>query len=715
MNREPSHRSPHPEGSFGGGDTRVPASGERKSRFGIRWQNPAQSVGTKLLLIYFVSIVSVVLAIGILSYQVSKNIIENKVAESSHQTIAQATDKVSFLLESVETTSVQLLADEQFAESLTRYKNPELTQFDRLQLGQQISTRLKSFVLSNNKLADIQLIPATSGATTSYHSDVSDSVFQTGWFQQIVEGDGRAVWLPASKNGYLGASDTFALGRVLRNIRSGSTEGILIIEVKVSALKEALGVLSIGNGSDIAIVSQNNRVVYAEQNNLIETTYSLDIAGHAAKGDKASFKESLVGSNGSSEEVLAVYSPIERADWLLAGVIPVSELVKDASLIFVITLVMVAVSALLAIGVGVTVVRMIARPLVNLRNLMTEGARGNLTVRMNQTSRRDEIGQLADSFNQMMEQITSLVAQTNDSAKEVLRTASELSDSSRQTALSANEIAVATEEIAKGASSLAAEAERGSDLTATISHRVDHVVESNTTMEAAASDVQAASAKGAEYMTALLTKTSTAENMIRAMGDKVIKLQESTGSIRNILTLLDNIAKQTNILSLNATIEAARAGAAGKGFMVVANEVRQLADQSKESIRIVADITERIQTEMEETICALSQAYPIFQEQLASARDTDAIFRQVQLQMEGFTDKLQETTDSIRQLKESQATLLEAMSNVSAVAEESSATSQEVASLSSEQLSISGGLVKLSERLENLSGSLKGALGKFSI
>jgi methyl-accepting chemotaxis protein len=357
---------------------------------------------------------------------------------------------------------------------------------------------------------------------------------------------------------------------------------------------------------------------------------------------------------------------------------------------------------------------MIGRPIIMLRNLMKEGEQGHLTVRMKVTS-QDEIGQLGHSFNQMMEKITVLVQQTNLSAQEVLETATELSDVSKKTATSAKEIAVATEEIAGGASSLAVESERGNELTHSIGMQMKAVVSSNVVMGTAASDVQKSSEQGIRYMSELIQKTNATEAMTRNMVEKVDNLKESTRSIRKILEVLSNVSKQTNILSLNATIEAARAGAAGKGFMVVADEIRKLADQSRQSIAIVGQITETIQKEIDETIKALSNAYPIFQEQIMSVKEADLIFKQVQTHMGGFIGQLSEVTESISQLDASQLVLNDAMSNVSAVAEESSATSQEVASLSSEQLNISSGLVRLSDKLEQLSNSLHDSLSKFDV
>lgn len=112
------------------------------------------------------------------------------------------------------------------------------------------------------------------------------------------------------------------------------------------------------------------------------------------------------------------------------------------------------------------------------------------------------------------------------------------------------------------------------------------VIQTNLLMAKSAAEVQRVSMEGSTQMNGLSESTDSTEKIFRVLAEKIEELKESSSSIHKILEVLGSITKQTNILSLNATIEAARAGTAGKGFMVVADEIRQLADQSKQSIQI---------------------------------------------------------------------------------------------------------------------------------
>ncbi|MDQ1912467.1 methyl-accepting chemotaxis protein [Paenibacillus sp. GD4] len=675
-------------------------------------KNPAQSVGMKLFIIFFISILFFVLTVGLTSYNISEGVIQKKVSEASLQTIKQAGQKLDLMYGQYEDLSMQILLDDELKKQLAEMDNVNKGSYDYLQLRQKVGEKLNVYSYSNKTLKALHLFRSNGEAVSSAGGTVSqDLVAGADWFKLIMENNGRAVWLETRPKGFVDSAagsgaPTFAIGRVLKNTNTNNTQAILLMEINLDTLTKEIDI-DMGEDGITAVVTPQLFNVWSNKQDEIAKESSLAIQKEQLADDSSAFLD-------KTKDTQVVYYKSSKTGWYLLGAMHVKELVKDAKAISNMTWVMAGIAAVIAVLIGFFVARMIGRPVVTLRDLMKEGEQGNLRVRMIVQS-RDEIGQLGHSFNQMMEKITQLVQQTNRSAREVLETAGELSDASKKTATSAREIAVATEEIASGASSLAVESERGNELTHHIGIQMKNVVQSNVEMGTSASTVQKSSEQGIEYMSELINKTNATEAMTRSMVEKVDNLKESTRSIVKILDVLGNITKQTNILSLNATIEAARAGAAGKGFMVVADEIRKLADQSRQSIAIVGQIIETIQREIDETVNVLSQAYPIFQEQILSVKEADTIFKEVQTHMGGFIQQLSEVTESISQLDASQNVLSDAMANVSAVAQQSSATSEEVASLSSEQMSISNGLVKLSDKLEELSNSLQDSLSKFQV
>ena len=676
---------------------------------GLNKARLTRSVGVKLFAIIFVSILVCVYAVGLYSYNTAKDIIKNKVMDASKTAISQTAGKLNLQLSSIENLAMSVVLDQTLqlnSRELAYAAN--LTDFERYQNVQGIETSFNNFLFGNSKFI-------TGGALLPLKKELSailsatsrldvEKAIESDWYKRGLELDGSTYWIPTMKNGLNGNGSkmTFGLAKVIRSTATNEPIYLMVLEYDYQVVMEQFADVSLGDGSQVRIVDADGTILFGPDE---EVGQNLGIElGQSTQAD-------AVTAELNGDAVLAPYQTLITG-WTLVGTVPVGELVKDAGKIRNVMYGMLGIAALLAAGIGLLVIWMIAMPLAKLRNLMNEGEKGNLTVRSN-IRKRDEIGQLALSFNQMMEQITALVNRTNESAAQVLRTAETLSEASRKTALSAKEIAVATEEIANGATSLAVEAERGSELTEQMGAKMQEVNEARDQMASSAVEVERASEQGTRYMASLIEKTGMTEEMTRNMVEKVDRLKESTRSIRQILDVLNNITKQTNILSLNATIEAARAGVAGKGFMVVADEIRKLADQSRESIDVVASITESIQSEIEATVGVLGEAYPIFQEQIESVKEANQIFLSVQAQMNAFTAHLETVNDSVAQLGQTQSVLSEAMSNVSAVAQQSSATSEEVASLSNEQLNISENLVTLSNELEKVSNHLKETLSHF--
>jgi methyl-accepting chemotaxis protein len=673
-----------------------------------QWFN---SVGVKLFLVIFVGILLCVLIVGMFSYSKSKRIIEEKFTVSSAGTIAQVAERVDMVFSQFEGKTMEFLTNPQLQNDyiiLEKSKDPST----KINSIKEIEKKMSELMNNDSTLYGAALIPLQDElvGTSAGNSQINYTIAkESDWFKEAKAANGQVIWLPVQMKGFngIGETPTFGLARVIVNAASNTPLFVLLFEVRLEALEDQLRGISLEEGSDLQIITPSGLITYANNKDLLGESTAVSIPDNG--------ENSLHGQlyfETDTKQMLGIYQQFKRNKWKLFGTIPVNSLLQDTNEIRNLTIIFSGVAALIAIGIGMLVIRMIVIPLANLRNLMIEGEKGNLTVRSTVKS-NDEIGQLSQSFNQMMMQITALVDRTSHSALSVLSTAGELSEASKKTAANAKEIATATEEIAKGAVSLAIESERGSELTGDIETRIQKVITANDVMHSSATEVESASQTGTLHMTALTEKTGITEEMTQRMLIKVDYLKESTNSIYKILDVLNNLAKQTNILSLNASIEAARAGTVGKGFMVIADEIRKLADQSRQSINVVSQITATIQREIDETIIVMSDAYPIFKEQITSVKQANQIFHSVKEQMSEFVVHIGTVSNSIGQLGHTQNILTLAMENVSAVAEEASATSEEVASLSSEQYTISEDLVKLSDKLESVSTELMAQLSNF--
>lgn len=671
-----------------------------------------RSVGAKLFATIILGVLSCVFMMGQFAYNKAEEIIEKQAIVSGESTIEQLGINIDNKLKTYQDLSLSIVVDKDFHTNLNLAVNSD-DDVVRLQANRDVTSRLQNYIFSNEDISGIALIPLDPSLTTliagSSQITTINQMTQEPWFQETIELNGQLNWIDSKQTAlsHTGTTPSFGLARVLKNIETNQSNYVLFFEIPITPILDQINRVGATEGGELSIISQSKNYTVHTNKDMIaqQIGFELDTL------DSIASKKMKI----NNEEMLLIQTQLETSKWFLFETKPVDLLVKDAAVIREMTIIVSFIAAAIAVIIALFVIYNISLPLVRIRDLMVQGADGNLTIRAKSTKRRDEIGQLGTSFNLMMGKISDLANQTKNSAEAVLNTADVLTQSSQRTANSAREIAIATEEIANGATSLAHEAERGNDITVTINEQMKTVLNANEDMKLSAHKVEQASEQGTSYMHELIEQTGQTEEMTRNMVEKVETLQSSTQSIVQILDVLNTVTKQTNILSLNATIEAARAGAAGRGFMVVANEIRNLADQSTQSIDVVAQITEKIQTEINNTVSVLTEAYPLFKEQVVSVRNANEIFISVQSQMSQFVEKLDQVTQSVYHLEQTQNVLNETMSNVSAVAEESSATSEEVASLSNEQLSVSDNLVELSQQLNNMSQALKDSISKFKV
>jgi methyl-accepting chemotaxis protein len=215
----------------------------------IRIENPVKSVGMKLFLMFFVSILLFVLVVGMVSYQLSKGVIKTKVSESSKQTITQAGKKLDFLSQTLEDSTLQIMFDKDLQELLVALSTIKPSSYESLEVSRKVSDKLNVFLYANMYIKSLQLFDMSGKLINKVGSgsfNKEDNVSGEEWFKKTTDYSGKAAWLDTRVKGYSGSASSFAIGRVLKNTTSNTTSGILLMEFGTEILINEIAAINLG-------------------------------------------------------------------------------------------------------------------------------------------------------------------------------------------------------------------------------------------------------------------------------------------------------------------------------------------------------------------------------------------------------------------------------------------------------------------------------------
>ena len=334
-------------------------------------------------------------------------------------------------------------------------------------------------------------------------------------------------------------------------------------------------------------------------------------------------------------------------------------------------------------------------------------AEGDISQKELAVVSQDEVGKLTEATNLMKDKVHKILNSIQEVSEQVAGSSEELAQSSDEVKIGAHQIAETMQELAEGTEKQANNSVELASIMNSFSTNVSHMNEKGKNMSVYSNQVQTLTQEGSQLMDNSTTQMKTTiDKIVSGAVGKVERLSTKSKEISKLVKVINEIADQTNLLALNAAIEAARAGEHGKGFAVVADEVRKLAEQVSFSVKDISEIVTKIQDETEQVTLSLQSGYKEVTKGTHQIGQTEETFHKINTAIVSMNDNIKDVVNSLNDFSDSTIKINTAIDDIASISQESAAgveettaTVEQTASSMQELNNSSEELAKLAEKL----------------
>ncbi|WP_337017014.1 methyl-accepting chemotaxis protein [Oceanobacillus massiliensis] len=374
-----------------------------------------------------------------------------------------------------------------------------------------------------------------------------------------------------------------------------------------------------------------------------------------------------------------------------------------------------AISLVIVLIVSITFSNSIANPVRKISELMVELSKGNLRLAIKESKRNDEVGQLTKSMQIMKDNLHETLSQVADSSTSVASQSEEMTQSSAEVKSGSEQIAMTMQEIAAGTEK---QANSASILASTMSNFTANILETNTRGEQikeSSKDVLDLTDKGKHLMKTSDEQMQKIDGIVQDAVTKMAELDLQSQEISKLVEVIQDIANQTNLLALNAAIEAARAGEAGKGFAVVADEVRKLAEQVSDSVTDITGFAANIQLESSNVAKSLQMGYKEVEQGTSQIKSTGETFTIISDSVSDMAENIQSIAERLSEMVAGSQEMNASIEEIASVSEEAAAGVEEAAATAEQSSSSMEEVASSSEQLAKLAEEMNELVSKFKL
>lgn len=373
-----------------------------------------------------------------------------------------------------------------------------------------------------------------------------------------------------------------------------------------------------------------------------------------------------------------------------------------------------AIVVLIAIIISFIMGRRLMRPLVKVSTIIEEIANGDINADFGMVKEsNDEIGLIIEKMKELTQSLGSIVGKIRNSSDTMSSNSYELNDTSSQTLAANNEISKAVEDVAEGSTGMAASISKINENLLEMSNETKDINESVNEIRNQTTAVQDSSKIMNDKIKSMQDSSHKMDEGISAISKRIETVNTTVDKVSNIVSVIEEISSETNLLSLNASIEAARAGDAGKGFAVVAQEIRVLSDNTNTELENIKQI---ISSLVEECRYCVQASGTIVEDNAKQKEEIKAVldeFGSLDEQIQKTAEKADEIEELVTAMIELNDDITKSSNSLTDVSAANAAATEEMNANIEELNAMMNGVSEMAGHMNDESDGLKEALSFF--
>jgi len=411
------------------------------------------------------------------------------------------------------------------------------------------------------------------------------------------------------------------------------------------------------------------------------------------------------------------YAPVKGTEWSIAVVVSKTEILSEMDSLKVSIIISSLLFLLIGFGVVYMISNSISKGIKSTSKHLELLAEGNLSEEISPKylKLKDEIGEMTNSMKTMQQSLSQMINRIKDNSSNINVQSQNLSSVAKEISSSSEDVAEAINEIAVGTGTQSEDLISVTDILNEFSNKLSDMVSEIKVVDSNSREISLMASESNNEMNELNRSVTKVSSSFKTFNSKIVGLGKDINEINEITNIINSIAEQTNLLALNAAIEAARAGESGRGFSVVADEIRKLAEQSKVSsenisklIGVISKNTDVIVNDSVEMDDELINQVNIINSSITS-------FRKIIESVNEVIPKIEIVKNSAEDIDKDKNTILSRVDGISSVSLEVSASAQEIASASEEMNASTGEVVAAAQILSTMTSGMLEEVNKFKL